>query len=538
MEVGKIQQNIQQKTPVRGAKPVHFGASIRALNSNLLKTKTEAKMPAVLRFLKKAEVLKGEVGGILITAIGSGLVAPVFIAFNPLSKKDEDTKKYTALRQPVSAVLSILIQIGLTTPLSKLYDIMSNKGKLGKFIDLSHERLHSDAWLQKELEKGNKSNPLEPNRLQVELATAREENISKVAKELRTKGYIEYSNNRKIDGDNIASHIKSALSRRIKEQELIIDGVTDENIVNKSKRAFVLLTKDESGKKNVVYELSKRLERIQNKDEALSIIDEWKKTYAKDNKDLIDLADEFVRRDYVDLKERAIHTIEKINIFEQAVKNSEVLAKNYDEIISSLVKYEKASAAEKTKILARLEQIAGERNGQEQVGGLHKIVDKIKGTKNSKVRNQYIDDVISRVRRFSNANGDLKEILSIYQEGYYKDKKNLAIETKNILEKLKGSIKDKVDDVIATLTNISKKLKYKNNEQIAEEVVTQIRENVEKNFKGFKQVTNILVGVFITLPLTCTALNWVYPRFMEVFFPHLANSKKSDAPEEKQGGKK
>ena len=81
-------------------------------------------------------------------------------------------------------------------------------------------------------------------------------------------------------------------------------------------------------------------------------------------------------------------------------------------------------------------------------------------------------------------------------------------------------------------------MKLKNNQEIAEEVVTQIRENVEKNFKGFKQVTNILVGVFITLPLTCTALNWVYPRFMEVFFPNLANSKKSDAPEEKVGGNK
>ncbi len=539
MEVGKIQQNIKQRTPVKNAATVHFGAISKAAHSHLLKTTTESKMPSVLRLLKKAEVLKGEVGGILITAIGSGLVAPVFIAFNPLSKKDEDTKKYTALRQPVSAVLSILIQIGLTTPLSKLYDILSNKGKLGKFIELSHERLHSDSYLKKRIEDANKSTPLSDNKLQIELTEAKDKNIAKVAEELRTKGYIEYhSNNKKIDGENIAKYIKGALDRRIKEQDLIIKSVNDNLIKEKSKRAFVLLTKDTSGNKNVVFELSNKLRSVENKDEALSIIDEWKIRYAKNNPDLMGLANEFVRRDLTDLKARAIHTIDKIEIFTTAVENSKLLVQNYDEIIQNLIKYDKASYEQKADILKNLERIAGKRTGQEQVGGLHQYIDKIKSLNNRKVRNDYINDVISRIRNFVAADGDLEEILKVYQNGFYSDKKRFAIESKKILEKLNGAIKDKVDNVIETLTNIRKKLKLKNNQEIAEEVVTQIRENVEKNFKGFKQVTNILVGVFITLPLTCTALNWVYPRFMEVFFPNLANSKKSDAPEEKVGGNK
>ena len=68
------------------------------------------------------------------------------------------------------------------------------------------------------------------------------------------------------------------------------------------------------------------------------------------------------------------------------------------------------------------------------------------------------------------------------------------------------------------------------------DVVKNLKDTISKRLKGFNQVTNILVGLVVTLPVTCHALNWVYPRFMNVFFPNLANSKKSDAPEE--NGKK
>ena len=36
--------------------------------------------------MKSLEWLKGEIGGILITAFGTGLVAPIFIGFNPFVK--------------------------------------------------------------------------------------------------------------------------------------------------------------------------------------------------------------------------------------------------------------------------------------------------------------------------------------------------------------------------------------------------------------------------------------------------------------------
>jgi len=60
---------------------------------------------------------------------------------------------------------------------------------------------------------------------------------------------------------------------------------------------------------------------------------------------------------------------------------------------------------------------------------------------------------------------------------------------------------------------------------------------MEHSYKGFSQMTKIGIGVCITLPITCTALNWVYPRFMDIFFPKLAG-KKTDNQQVKNGGDK
>ena len=42
-----------------------------------------------IKVMEKFKWLKGELGGILITALGTGAVAPIFIAFNPFVKAPE-----------------------------------------------------------------------------------------------------------------------------------------------------------------------------------------------------------------------------------------------------------------------------------------------------------------------------------------------------------------------------------------------------------------------------------------------------------------
>ncbi|HNW26604.1 MAG TPA: hypothetical protein PLG15_01285 [Candidatus Gastranaerophilaceae bacterium] len=88
-----------------------------------------AEAPKIIQFIRKFGVLTGEVPNILINAIGTGLVAPFFIKYNFLSKSDSDTRTYSALRQPVSAILAVLMQGGLVLPFDRLMNNMSNKGE-------------------------------------------------------------------------------------------------------------------------------------------------------------------------------------------------------------------------------------------------------------------------------------------------------------------------------------------------------------------------------------------------------------------------
>ena len=73
---------------------------------------------------------------------------------------------------------------------------------------------------------------------------------------------------------------------------------------------------------------------------------------------------------------------------------------------------------------------------------------------------------------------------------------------------------------------ILKKIDFLISEKIYKDMAKGYKAFIEKGYKGFSQVAKVLIGVFITLPITCTALNWVYPRFMELFFPKLAGVKK------------
>ena len=60
-------------------------------------------IPKALTYLGQND---GEILNTVVTAVGTSVVAPIFIAGNPLSKEDKETKWYSAMRQPISAVIA------------------------------------------------------------------------------------------------------------------------------------------------------------------------------------------------------------------------------------------------------------------------------------------------------------------------------------------------------------------------------------------------------------------------------------------------
>ena len=66
------------------------------------------------RFLEYVGNNQGEALNILVTAVGTAVVCPLFIAFNPFSKEDDKTKAYSAWRQPISAIIAVVTQLTIT----------------------------------------------------------------------------------------------------------------------------------------------------------------------------------------------------------------------------------------------------------------------------------------------------------------------------------------------------------------------------------------------------------------------------------------
>ena len=111
MKVDKVYQNYENRNLGKSSsKPQNYATynvSFAKKPPKALSDRIMDLLPGktAIKFMKKLEWLKGEIGGILITAIGTGLVAPFPIAFNPFvkapkdateeQKKDlENTKKY------------------------------------------------------------------------------------------------------------------------------------------------------------------------------------------------------------------------------------------------------------------------------------------------------------------------------------------------------------------------------------------------------------------------------------------------------------
>ena len=92
-----------------------------------------SKFPRFLQWLGNND---GEILNAIVTGLGTAFVAPIFIAFNPFSKEDKDTKTYSAWRQPISAIITAGVQIGINMKYNAHLDKIASTGHFDR-ADLS-----------------------------------------------------------------------------------------------------------------------------------------------------------------------------------------------------------------------------------------------------------------------------------------------------------------------------------------------------------------------------------------------------------------
>lgn len=97
-------------------------------------SKNSKKIPRFFTYVGQND---GEILNTLVTAVGTSVVAPIFIAGNPFSKEDKETKWYSAMRQPISAVIALVFQLYVNNVFNDWMAKSASTGYFGEFYDLS-----------------------------------------------------------------------------------------------------------------------------------------------------------------------------------------------------------------------------------------------------------------------------------------------------------------------------------------------------------------------------------------------------------------
>ncbi len=434
--------------------------------------------------MEKFKVLKGELGGILITAFGTGLVAPIFIGLNPFVKAKPDateeekqevknTKAYTAMRQPISAVLAALFQAGALNPIDKYLEKITNEPEHAKkFLEiLDQSALQKKSYLEriisKEMKKEGKYTDKKAFKAELSkrVKAAQAEQLTKLSDNLAQTGQIKIGLDRNLDNKTTAEILNNTIDNYIDTAMKMQVG--EEGLDFYKKRA-ALLTRNEN-------ELAQIFAADKLPSETKELEQYLKTTKETSSKEVQELIDEILSHHPNVRESRCQRTLERI----QKIKNA--CGGEYSS----------------EKYMQSMEQ----RNSD-----IQKIIDALT---ESKIKDTELPNVTSATIR--------QRLEDVAKKCQY-DGNNAKLHT--------------ILDGSGTFQSNLEKLKLK----VREDIIKGYQKVVENKFKGFSQISKVAIGVFITLPITCTVLNWVYPRFMDIFFPKLAGRKQQT--EVQKGGNK
>ena len=494
-----------------------------------------------LKWSEKAMVMankwQGEHFNNAVTAIGTAGVAPIFIINNPLAKEDKATKKYTAARQPISAIITLTGQVPIMMAYNQMLDKYVTEHRLDRcdlhaapplsyYKDLVNSQTRKFLLEHPEL-MGQLSK--DDIRYIKSLYYDKEKNNAFFDELRKVRKYVHEPSQINVEDKTKARSLYDALekcmdeSRNIKIDHLISPNDYDfaekqilQNYMNKN-HGIVFNDKGkivEINGQEVESHLQKEIKTVSDlkkggvrkllkdfgleikkdeykalknaitpdaiKEQAILNVDKEITTKAKIKYQFAQLAKEAK-------KELMVH---KLNIMKQGMSDAEIAVemerKNY-ELFDGLVK--------KAKTILE--------NAPEKVAeGSEKL---------NKIEAQLLFDKLKE--KFLNAPNPTK-------------KNSLSLR-----EQLKALVYDCFDGEIKVeflKTDGRETLAETIKDQKAKKWLTTRINNSQKVLKNFKQISGLIVGLGI-LPITCGVLNWAYPRIMEEFFPKLAHAKAESA---------
>lgn len=423
-------------------------------------------LPTKVKILNKLGAKRGEIQNIIINAMGTGLVAPIFIKYNFLSDADEDTRTYSAWRQPLSAVLAVVTQAGMTVPFYKIYDKWAN---IGEFDEAMNKTLFQDEdWIKKQVKNEDA------------FKNATKDTIKKEVKIRKNAQY-----NALLEAFSDESHHCRPVYQYADGTSKPMSNTTYKNLLIETIDRLEKF--DKKALENIEETLKRRTIRSKyyknNYTDARAMLTELKD--AIDNSNNIEELNKYLTSKINKLQTNAKHS-EMFTIYKNLRQRAKVASNG-----SSIFTYNdiKNALSEKTE-------------------NMLKHADKYKDVQTDAEVETMVKATVEKERN----------ALTRIIEEYSNIKKDIS-ETTSV-KSIKKQLAELKSELNIDYTSLDK--------DFTKEVVNRLIARTKSHHNWYKQFTGIFVSLAM-LPFTCTLLNWIYPRFMDIFFPNLSNKKHNNS---------
>ena len=252
------------KSALKGVETPNLG---KGVHISSITSGIDEYMPKGIKGMQKVSDNLGEVSTTLINAAGTGIVAPIFIKYNPLSKSDKDTRTYSAWRQPVSAVLAIVSQLGAIIPFNRAMNNGFNLGMLGDQYNTT--AFQDDKFIERQVKKNNPNFTKEQIKTEVKrIKDAQSKELLESIQKNNTIKIQKYGKDGKFDIDKkvfdgaVNDSIDDLINSEIKEKSRLVN----EKRINRIKRSDFYRTHNEQ-----TLNYMKEIEEILKKDDITEI---------------------------------------------------------------------------------------------------------------------------------------------------------------------------------------------------------------------------------------------------------------------------
>lgn len=460
-------------------------------------------MPNIAKRMVKIHEGMGEIQNQLINAIGTGLIAPIFIKYNPLSDTDKDTRTYTAWRQPVSAVLAVATQCAIVIPFNAIIKRASDIGYLPMHDNAS--LFPSDDYLKGIVKANNPGKSFTKDEMKAEIQALKKQNDNVLENMIKNDNITFKTTDGKtissleMPKDDFKKLFTETLDTIINDEANEKIKVIQHKLPHKIERGIFFNSHPEESKAV--------LQRLNNK-----ISQFYAQTDFNNNTDKFIIAN----------------------------KEFELECKNTIKDLKAEIKQNPAKKGLNNELIKIVKEIQSKNTGTDSAAirmlgsKIEKMIDSVETMKAKKSTQEIIEYVNEAIYMRTNAIDETIKTLTQIRNKLetsgitVQEAQNIIDETINksrstVVNKLKarGLNNTEMKEAVELVENVSTRLQQKAG-SIAKCIGEQLKKHVKSNIDGLKRWTGLGVSLAI-LPVTCWMLNKIYPWFMDRAFPNLSN---------------